>query len=695
MSGNIRLTSTLWIALWVFRIFGSPLTSSSSKRQDRTCPRAFSILTENSVLSAQGDIPSDGYEYIVVGSGAGGGPVASRLAMRGHRVLLLEAGDDQGENIHQKVPGYHPLSTEDPLMSWDFWIKHYSNPERAAQDSKMTWTTPEGKAFVGYNPPTGSKQRGIFYPRASTLGGCTAHNAMVHVYPTNSDWAHIANLTGDDSWQPENMRKIYERMEDCGYHPPQTAGHGFGGWLGVNLPNSSLSAADTKILRVGLEGGIAMGQIKPGSLPQRKEDLSNVLRADLNSANANRDFTEGIYQIPLDQAGGKRSGSRDIILSVSEAKNPDGSKKYPLYVSLNSLVTRVLFEDNTPKGAKPRAVGVEYLKGNRIYRASPESKTTSKAAPLRVKASKEVILSAGAFNTPQLLKLSGIGPKEELAQFKIPLTVDLPGVGTNLQDHFEIGVTSEAADPFAVSAACKFETAGNPDDPCFQQWKTDRSGPLASSNGFPFALLKKTSVAPTTEPDILVFGGATMFRGYFPGYSPLSYSHRNWTWVVLRAHTENRAGTVKLRSADALEPPEINFHFFDDGDTSKGEHTRDLQAMAEAIALARNVSGAVSPLVPSEKGQILKEVIPGPSVDTEEKVFQYIKNESWSHHASCTCPIGADNDPKAVLDSQFRVRGVDGLRVVDASVFPRIPGYFVVVPTYMIGEKAADVISPV
>jgi choline dehydrogenase len=492
------------------------------------------------------------------------------------------------------------------------------------------------------------------------------------------------------------MRKYMELIEKCGYVPKGTPGHGSGGWLGVNMPDPKLSANDTQILRIGLEAGIAMGQIKPGGLQERQGDLVRTLSSDLNSASAARDFTEGMYQIPLDMENGKRTGSRDFVIAVSTARNADGSKKYSLDVELNSHVTRVLFEPNrVEKGMKPVATGVEYIKGKQVYKASPAAsgKSSQKLDVRTANAKKEVILSAGAFNTPQILKLSGVGPKEELAKFKIPLQADMPGVGTNLQDHFEIGVTHETDKPFVVTSQCKFEGAGDLTDPCFQLWKNNLTGPLASSNGFPFALLKKSSVAPTNEPDIFIFGGATKFRGYYRGYSKESYAHNYWTWVVLRAHTDNRAGTVKLLSADPLDPPEINFHYFNDGDTAKGEDERDIQAMSEAIELARRASNGGPGVVPSAKSPLAREIIPGPKVNGKQALAQYIKEESWSHHASCTCPIGADGDRMAVLDSEFRVRGVVGLRVVDASVFPRIPGYFVVLPTYLIGEKAADVIS--
>jgi choline dehydrogenase-like flavoprotein len=137
-----------------------------------------------------------------------------------------------------------------------------------------------------------------------------------------------------------------------------------------------------------------------------------------------------------------------------------------------------------------------------------------------------------------------------------------------------------------------------------------------------------------------------------------------------------------LQSIDPREPPEINFRYFDEG-TDHGQ--KDLESVLQGVKIARSISGRINSL-------IQEEIFPGNAVDSDDKLRQWIKNEAWGHHASCTCKIGADNDPGAVLDSEFRVRGVRNLRVVDASVFPRIPGFFIVTPIYMISEKAADVI---
>ena len=199
---------------------------------------------------------------------------------------------------------------------------------------------------------------------------------------------------------------------------------------------------------------------------------------------------------------------------------------------------------------------------------------------------------------------------------------------------------------------------------------------------------KSTAAAAADDPDLIIAGAPANFRGYFPGYSTSAFADaHHWVWIVLKAHTRNTAGTVTLRSADPQDVPQINFNYFDTGTTADRADQLDLQAVTEGIQLSRRICSDVIP----PQGTF-QEVWPETNVSTAAEIQQFIKDEAWGHHASCTCPIGADDDPVAVLDSKFRVRGVQSLRVVDASVFPKIPGFYIAVPIYMIREKAADVI---
>jgi choline dehydrogenase len=624
---------------------------------------------------------TDSYEYVVVGSGAGGGPLAARLAMAGKKTLLIEAGNDQGDNLNYEIPTHHPIVAEDPAMGWEFYVNHFKDPAMAARDDKLTWDTPDGKAHVGNTAPAGSKHRGIFYPRAGVLGGCTAHNAMVSIYPQERDWEYIQKLTGDNTWNPVSMRGHFAKLEANNYNsPPQNmSGHGKDGWLTLTTIDPNVAGNDAQVT------DIAMGAVETMAKTEEEKimGLSNLISDDLNDWTPGRDHKEGIFFIPLSIKDGRRAGSRDIILNVYNAKTADGKKKYPLDIALNTFVTKILF---TPSGtgAKPRATGVEFLHGEYLYSASPLAKKSAKGEAGKVTAEKEVIISAGTFNTPQLLKISGIGPKAELEKLKIPVIADSPGVGTNLQDHMEIGITHEFPQEFNVSKGC---TLAKANDPCVAQWKEGK-GIYTQSNGFPYAVIKKTSVAAEDKdfgglPDVILFGGPANFGGYFPKYSDTAFDGKNWTWVVLRAHTENNHGTVLLKSSDPLDTPSIDLNFFEAG--NKVASKRDLTAMSDAVELGRQLTTSSF----GNLGYNATEKMPGAHIKTRQQLEEHISSKAWSHHASGTAAIGPDGDKMAVLDSKFRVRGVDGLRVVDASIWPRIPGYFVVIPTYMASEKAA------
>ena len=174
----------------------------------------------------------------------------------------------------------------------------------------------------------------------------------------------------------------------------------------------------------------------------------------------------------------------------------------------------------------------------------------------------------------------------------------------------------------------------------------------------------------------------TRFFGYFTGYSNIVRSScSDLTFAVLKAHTNNRGGRVRLSTSDPRDPPAIDFRGFEEGTDAGGE---DLDAVIEGVGRVRRMGAKIPEILAPED-------TPGAEFRGAEPLRDFVRRHAWGHHASCTCPIGS-KEAGGVLTSDFRVHGTAGLRVVDASVFPRIPGFFIVCAIYMIAEKAADVI---
>jgi choline dehydrogenase len=609
-------------------------------------------------VKCTGNPLTDEYEYIVVGSGAGGGPLAANLARKGHRVLLMEAGGDV-DNDNYKIPLFHPLASEDPDMRWDFFVRHYEDDEKSLKDSKFS-----------------KQHNGVFYPRSGTLGGCTAHNAMVFVYPHNSDWDYIANLTGDSSWASGKMRNYFERLEDCQYvdrpkrQRENTTRHGFNGWLA-----SSVAGKDA-IIEVIKDRQLRKLIFKTVAtlLKQDVGTLSDVLkmRIDPNDWRNVKVSAEGLCLMPLTTRNGRRVGTREYIKAVEQACAGQ------LTVKLHALVTRVILDETNT------ATGVEYLEGKHLYRANrTPQKQQSDGIKREIKATREVILCGGAFNTPQLLMLSGIGDEKELKKHNIDVRIDLPGVGKNLQDRYEVGVVSEMEKDFSLLKEATFKSpkAGEAPDPVYSEWKKNGTG-LYTSNGRAVSFIKR-SQSTQEEPDLFIFGMPGQFKGYYTGYSEDAIKEHNYfTWAILKAHTRNTAGTVTLRSKDPQDVPDINFRYFDEGNDISGD---DLESVVEAVKFVRKLNDGVGK-------HIKNEAVPGASVQSKEEIAEFIKNNAWGHHASCSCKMGVESDPMAVVDSNFNVLGANNLRVVDASIFPKIPGFFIVSAIYMVSEKASDII---
>jgi choline dehydrogenase len=621
------------------------------------------------------------YDYIVVGSGAGGGPVAANLARHGYTVLLLEAGAAD-EPIEYSVPAFFTMASEHPDLSWKYYVQHYASNARQKRDHINNQNGRE---------VDGKPRHGILYPRSGTLGGCTAHYAMIFTSPHNSDWKHIEQITGDKSWSPRRMRRYFQRVEHCEYVDApwirflNCARHGYRGWLPTSISDPTLLVRDwvlTRLVIAALQTCIdadiwgiktwpnqicswfASFYRPSGPRASLPGHLAHWLENIFDPNDWGRVNLEGPALVPLAMKDGVRRGTRELIYDTMQIQ-PD-----KLIVKLNSLVTRIIFDEGN------RAIGVEFLAGQHLYRADPRSGDNGDPPPPTqyVRARREIILSAGAFNTPQLLMLSGIGPRQELEKHGIETRIDLQGVGNNLQDRYEVGIVHKMDQDFELLRHAAF----NEKDKEFREWRAGHG--LYATNGAVIAIIKRSSESKL-EPDLFLFAVPGYFAGYHPGYSE-RIRERNWfTWVLLKAHTNNTAGKVLLSSGNPQDAPVINFHYFDEGNDQHGD---DLDSVVAGIEFARRIM--------ARSASLCVEVIPGPQVQSRAALGQFVKDSAWGHHACGTCKIGAADDEFAVLDSRFQVRGTTGLRVVDGSVFPKIPGFFIVSAIYMIAEKASDLI---
>jgi choline dehydrogenase-like flavoprotein len=616
----------------------------------------------------------DTADYVVVGSGAGGGTVAARLAEAGMSVVVLEAGADPaglsavGLPNDYDVPAFHPFASENRAMAWNYRVHDFGDDAERRP----------GVDAMG--------RRGVLYPRASTLGGCTAHNAMILMAPPDSDWNAIAELTGDRSWCADAMRRHFQLLENCHYRPlwrwiarltggrVNPTGHGWDGWLDVEVPTPVEAFGDRTLMKTIL-GALAadLDLARRSSLSRLGRSLERLIERnrrfligedDPNDERLRGELGEGLTLAPLATARGRRRGARERVDGAMTA--------HQLRVEFDALATRVLIDESR------RAIGVEYHKGQALYRACPEP-SREPGELRRILARREVILAAGAFNTPQLLMLSGVGPPDELARQGIEALVPLDGVGRNLQDRYEIGLIHKTRQPWACLRDVAFELG----DSVFKEWERGRGMYQSNGAAVAFSLRSKAARTEGSAPDLFVMALVTRFFGYFTGYSDIIRKSRgDLTLAVLKAHTNNHGGRVRLVSPDPRDPPAIDFCGFEEGTDSSGE---DLDAVVEGVERVRRMTAKIP------HKDLAPEDTPGAKFGDRESLRNFIRRHAWGHHASCTCPIGPA-EVGGVLRSDFRVHGTQGLRVVDASVFPRIPGFFIVCAIYMVAEKAAEVI---
>ncbi|KAH0581289.1 hypothetical protein H2248_012388 [Termitomyces sp. 'cryptogamus'] len=590
-------------------------------------------------LPACTDTANADYDFIVVGAGAGGGPLAARLAEAGYSVLLVDAGHDT-VNYNTTIPAYFIRSLEDPQIDLNYTYQEYPTGFFVTRDNQ-------------------------WYPRARALGGSTIHNAMINIISgTRQDFDGLATAFNDSTWSRDNMQLTYfRRIEDNLYLVPLLSpDHGFHGWLKTSLLPFDVFSANPFFLDP---------QISALATSQWDPLVAGPPILDLNSLSADSAVGVGSTSFTIDGQH-VRSSVRDRLAAVQQ------SHPGQLHLSLDTLATKILVCNSS---STVTAYGVQIAPGAALPVAS-NFKGKVALDMRNVTARHEVIVSAGVFQSPQLLMLSGIGDEAQLSQFGIEAIVHLPGVGTNLQDHDEVAVNWLLKDNYTLFHGCKW-LSDRTDDPCLEYWLTHNH-----ENGYAFAgamnsvITKSSSSPPEAAPDVLTYWDPVIFRGFFRGVpQEVVDNHKGLTAVVLKGHPSSK-GTVKLTGSHPQDPLDIQkLHFQAPGGSA------DIAAIREGIKRARELISLL-PISPF----VQEEIAPGPTVITDDQIDNYIYNHVFGHHACCTNAIGPDTDPNAVLDGNFNVRGVKNLRVVDLSSWPNVPGFFVTTPTYMMSEKAADVI---
>ena len=463
-------------------------------------------------------------------------------------------------------------------------------------------------------PQKGLNGRRGYQPRGKTLGGSSSTNAMLYVRGHPADYDHWAAL-GNRGWSWADVLPYFKRAENNTAFG-ETPHHGAGGPLGVSDLRSPSS-----LNRAFLAAAAANG-------------LPNI--ADCN---AGEQFGSLMYQVT--QANGERCSAARAYLAPNRGRAN-------LEVLTNAHCARVLFEGR-------RATGVAYYAGSELR---------------ELRTRREVVLSAGAFGSPQLLMLSGVGAPEELARHGIAVLHALPGVGKNLQDHIDYIESYRArsdTDTFGFSLRFALRLAR-----AMLEWKRHRTGLITTVYVESGAFVR--SAPELTVPDLQLLFIIGMADDH---NRKLHLGHGFGSHVtVLRPKAR---GTVSLASRDARAPLAIDPRFLEQED--------DLRLLMKGARIQRRILESAP--FDRYRGDMLYPV----AADDDAALERGIRNRADSqYHPVGTCKMGPQGDPAAVVDERLRVHGLDGLRVADASIMPALIGGNTNVPAIMIGEKAADLV---
>jgi choline dehydrogenase-like flavoprotein len=461
------------------------------------------------------------------------------------------------------------------------------------------------------------KDRVLRFTQAKVIGGGSSINAQIYTRGVPADYDEWENLGGAAGWSYRDVLPYFRRSENNQRFANEY--HAYGGPLGVSNPISPLPICEA-FFQSGQEMGIPFN-------------------ADFNGAQQ-----EGLGYYQLTQLDARRASTSVGFLDPIRGR-PN------LTVRLQSQALRVIVEGG-------RAVGVELVSG-------------TDRTPVVARAKREVIVSSGAIGSPKLLMQSGIGPADHLKSAGVRVVRDMPGVGSNLQDHLDLFVIAECTGDHTYDRYNKLHHAAW----AGLQYLLLKKGPVASSlfetGGFWYA----DGIASThaRSPDIQFHLG--LGSGIEAGMAKLRHGGVTLNTAYLRPRSR---GSVRLASADPAAAPLIDPNYW-------SEH-EDRNAAIKGLRLARELMNQ-----PALKRFVQTEILPGAKINTDDELFDYAcANAKTDHHPVGTCRIGRPDDEHSVVSPDLRVIGIDGLRVVDASVMPFIPSCNTNAPTIMIAEKAAD-----
>ena len=488
---------------------------------------------------------------------------------------------------------------------WSPWIHLPIGYAKTMWDPRFNWK-------FETEPEPAMNDRPIYWPRGKTLGGSSSINGLIFIRGQKEDYDGWRDL-GNPGWGWDDVLPYFKKAEGNDR-------------LGEPLHSKT-------------------GPLKASSIPKKHP----LVEAFIKAANAlgvpkTEDFNNltqegvGYYQL---------STHKGLRCSAAVAYLKPAKERSNLTILTNSQVSKVIFENK-------KAVGVEFIQQG--------SKKT-------IRSTKEVILSAGAIQSPQILQLSGVGPAKLLQEFNIPVVHDLPGVGENLQDHLQFRLIYELNQPISTNIQL---SSWFGQLKMGLEWLLFRGGPLSIgiNQGGLFTRVMKNSKTPDIQ-----FHMATLSADMAGGkVHPFS----GFTMSVCQLRPESR-GYVRIQSADPLSPPKMVANYLAtqlDRDTS-----------VAAVNFARKIA-QTEPM----RSLVTREVKPN-KPQSDEEILEFCRNTGATiFHPTGTCQMGPDSNPMAVLDSSLRVRGVEGLRVVDCSAMPTVPSGNTNWPAVMLGERAADLI---